>query len=385
MRRTDLAPVPFSRPTFGRAERRYVAEALASGFIGGRGRFSERCEALIAARCGGAPAILTASCGTALEMAALALGIGPGDRIIAPAFTFPVTVTPFLLRGAAVDFADITRDTFNLDPDHVERLIGPATRAIVVVHYAGIAADMNRLGALARAHGIALVEDAAHGYGATLGGQPLGTFGSLGCFSFQNSKNLSAGEGGAIVVNDPALLDRIGDLAWKGTDKARFLAGAVPRYRWTALAASYAPSDVAAAVLLAQLERADDLARRRLALWRRYRRRLAPVAGRLGLSLPHEPDGAGHNGHLFAVLLPDTAARDGFIAHARAHEIVCVDHYQPLHLAPYARDALGIDVRLPVAEDVAARLVRLPLFAHLPAAAVDRVCDTLIGFLEGRR
>lgn len=374
-------PIPFQRPTFGRAERRYVAEALDSGFIGGRGRFTQRCEALISAACADHPVLLTASCGSALEMAALALGIGPGDRIIAPSFTFPITVTPFLLRGAAVDFADILPDSFNMDPDAVADLIGPHTRAIVVVHYAGVAADMARLARLADAHGIALVEDAAHAFGAALDDRPLGTFGRVGCFSFQNSKNLSAGEGGAIVVNDPDLLEPLTEMAWKGTDKARFAAGAVARYQWTALASSYAASDVAAAVLLAQIERAPDLTARRLRLWQRYRRRLAGDARAAGLVLPSPPPSHRHNAHLFAVLMPDRATRDRFLAHSAARGILCVDHYQPLHSAPYARTVLGCNAHLPVTEDVAARIVRLPLFAHLRAGDVERVCDTLLDFL----
>ncbi|WP_374446844.1 dTDP-4-amino-4,6-dideoxygalactose transaminase [Stella sp.] len=373
--------IPFQRPTFGRTERRYVGEALRSGFIGGRGAFTRRCEAAISAACADHPVILTASCGTALEMSALALGIGPGDRVIAPSFTFPITVTPFLLRGAAVDFADILPDSFNLDPDSVARLVGPRTRAIVVVHYAGVAADMARLGQIADQHGLALVEDAAHAYGATLDGRPLGTFGRLGCFSFQNSKNLSAGEGGAIVVNDPALLEPLTEMAWKGTDKARFAAGEVPRYQWTSLASSYAPSDVTAAVLLAQLERAPELTQRRLRLWARYRRRLAPAAAS-GIALPSPPPSHRHNAHIFALLMRDRAQRDRFLAHAGKNGILCVDHYQPLHTAPYARDRLGCTEHLPVTEDVAARIVRLPLFAHLRAAEVDRVCDMLLGFLE---
>lgn len=377
--------IPFQRPTFGRAERRYVGEALRSGFVGGRGAFTRRCEAAISAACGGRPVILTSSCGTALEMAALALGIGPGDRIIAPSFTFPITVTPFLLRGAAVDFADILPDSFNLDPDSVAGLVTPQTRAIVVVHYAGVAADMIRLAQIADEHGLAIVEDAAHAYGAALGDRPLGTIGRLGCFSFQNSKNLSAGEGGALVVNDPTLLDSLTELAWKGTDKARFQAGQVARYQWTSLASSYAASDVAAAVLLAQLERAPDLTRRRRRLWHRYRRRLLPLAKDGRIALPSPPPEHRHNAHLFAVLLRDRDQRDRFLAHAGAGGILCVDHYQPLHDAPYARARLGCVQHLPVTEDVASRIVRLPLFAHLRAAEVDRVCDTLLEFLEAER
>ena len=375
------ATIPFNRPHRSGREVTLVAEALASDRWCGDGPFTARAAALVSAEVGGGEVLLTTSCTHALELAALLLDVGPGDEVIVPAFTFVSTAAAFALRGATIRFADVEPATLNLDPAHVARLAGPRTRALVPVHYAGVACDHEALAAaLAGAPAAAIVEDNAHGLFGRWRGRPLGSLGRLATQSFHETKNVSCGEGGALVINDPALLDRAEVLREKGTNRARFFRGQVDKYTWVDVGSSYLPADLLAAVLVAQLEDAARIQAARQATWARYHAELAPWAARHGVQLPHVPDGAVQPAHLYWLRVRDLDARSRLLAHLAARGVQATFHYQPLHLSDVGRKAGGAAGDCPVTELAADTLVRLPLYADLAAADVDRVIAAVTAF-----
>jgi dTDP-4-amino-4,6-dideoxygalactose transaminase len=313
-------------------------------------------------------------------MAALLLDIGPGDDVVGPSFTFVSSFNAFVLRGARPVFADVRPDTMNLDPASLESRLTPRTRAIVVVHYAGVACDMEAIGRIAASRGIPIVEDNAHGLFGAWRGRPLGTFGALAALSFHETKNVTCGEGGALVVNDPAFAERAEILREKGTDRSKFFRGEVDKYAWRDLGSSYVPSDILAAFLFAQLERREEIQRRRLACWHAYRDGLAGWAAASGVALPAIPDGCEQPGHLFYLVLPSAAARDAFLAHMRELDIGAVFHYLPLHLSDMGRRFGGRSGDCPVTERVSACLVRLPLSGGLTDAEQREIIETVIRF-----
>jgi dTDP-4-amino-4,6-dideoxygalactose transaminase len=369
---TDI-DIPFNRPAVVGDEWRYMQEATAAGRLSGDGPFSRRCQALLEEELGAARVLLTTSCTHALEMSALLLDLGPGDEVIIPSFTFVSTVNAFVLRGARPVFADIRADTLNLDERQLARLIGPRTRAIVPVHYAGVACDMTEIMRLAGENGIAVVEDNAHGLFGRLHGRKLGTFGCLAALSFHETKNVSCGEGGALILNDARLVERAEIVREKGTNRSQFFRGMVDKYTWVDVGSSYLPSDLLAAWLLAQLEARDRIQAARRRIWERYERELAGWAAASGTRLPVVPAGCQQPHHLFHLLLPSLAARQGLIAHLRQRGILAVFHYGPLHLSSYARQIGAGGGDCPVAADAADRLLRLPLFYDLTAADQARV------------
>lgn len=305
-----MQPIPFNRPLVTDRGGEYVRQALAARHLSGDGPFTRRCHALLE-RMTGAPKVLLTTSGThALEMAALLLDIGPGDEVVVPAFTFVSTANAFVLRGARVVFADVRPDTLNLDPAHLAGLVGGRTRAVVPVHYAGVGCDMPAIRAAADRHGAAVVEDNAHGLTGTYFGRPLGSFGALAALSFHETKNFSCGEGGALVVNDPGLVERAEIVREKGTNRSRFFRGQVDKYRWVDVGSSYLPSEVLAALLASQLEIADQLQARRKAVWDRYAGELRDWAAGVGAVLPTFPAGCDHPAHLFYVLLPTEGVPD---------------------------------------------------------------------------
>ncbi len=379
--------VPFRRPAVVGNELAYLAEAARSGAVGGNGPFTERCCRLLERRFGIARVLLTPSCSAALEMACQLADLRPGDEVVLPSFTYAATANAVVRLGARPVFVDIRPDTLNLDERLVERALTPRTRAILAVHYAGVGCALDELLALARAHGLVLIEDAAQGVDAAYRGRALGSIGALGCYSFHESKTCSCGQGGALCVNRPELADRAERIQAKGTNSRAFRRGLVPSYTWTDLGSGYVPNELTAAYLLAQLEQLDVLTARRRAQHARYRELLAPYAGR-GLTLPAVPDGCAPNGHLFHVLLPDGAGRDALIADLGRAGIEAVFHYVPLHASPMGRRVGLVPRPLPVTESVSKRLVRLPLFHGLTDAQQRRIAARIGAFLEqglGRR
>lgn len=370
--------IPFNRPSVGALERRYVLEALDQAYLQGSGAFTDRCQRRLETDLGCARALLTPSGSHALDMMALLLDVGPGDEVVMPAFTFVSTANSFLIRGAKPVFADIRRDTLNLDERTLEARLTPRTRAIVPVHYGGVACDMDGILAVAGRAGIPVVEDNAHGLHGAYRGRLLGTFGPVAAQSFHASKNLTAGEGGALIVNDPALAERA-EIIWeKGTNRHRFLRGEIDRYTWVDVGSSFLPSELQAALLWAQFERCDELQAARARVWQGYAGRLAPWAASRGVTLPTVPDGCRPSWHLFFLLVPSADRRDPLIRHLAAAGIQAASHYVPLHTSPMGQ-RLGYAVGdCPVTEDVSARLVRLPLFAGLGDTEIDRVCQAVM-------
>ncbi len=372
--------IPFNAPYFTGREFDYVQEAIKNGHFSGDGPFTHRCERLLEEMLGAPRVLLTTSCTHALEMAALLLDIAPGDEVIVPAFTFVSTANAFVLRGARPVFADVRPDTLNLDERQLERLIGPRTRAIVPVHYAGIGCEMDRILELAEPRGIAVVEDNAHGLLGRYAGRPLGAYGRLATQSFHETKNFSCGEGGALVLNDPTLVERAEIMREKGTDRARFFRGAVDKYTWVDLGSSYVPSDVLAAFLYAQLEAADEIQGARHRIWDRYHAELKPWATKHGVQQPLVPADREQAYHLYYLVLPSAGARAQLIAHLHSRGVHSVFHYLPLNTSPMGQQLGGEPGGCPVAEDVADRLVRLPLFNALDSDSQARVVAAVLEF-----
>jgi dTDP-4-amino-4,6-dideoxygalactose transaminase len=357
--------IPFNRPSFGERERCYLADALGGNTVAGDGPFTRRCHALLEAELGVAKALLTTSCTHALEMAALLIDVGPGDEVIMPSFTFVSTANAFVLRGARPVFADIRPDTLNIDERLLERLITPRTKAIVVVHYAGVGCEMDTILAIAARHQLAVIEDNAHGLFGSYKGQYLGTFGCLATQSFHETKNFSCGEGGALLINDPQLVERAEIIREKGTNRSRFFRGEVDKYSWVGLGSSYLPSDMLAAILRAQLERREQIQASRARVFAFYREHLADWAAANGVLLPQVPPECQQSYHMFFLVMPSLAARQALIAHLKVRGILAVFHYVPLHTSQMGRSFGSMPGDCPVTEQVSDRLLRLPFFTDL--------------------
>lgn len=372
--------IPFNRPYVGGSTRQYLLEALDSGHLAGDGEFTRRSRALLES-CTGTPRVLiTTSCTHALEMAALLLDIAPGDEVILPTFTFVSTANAFVLRGATPRFLDIRPDTLNLDERLLDDAITDRSRVIVPVHYAGVGCEMDAILRVASSRPkLAVVEDNAHGLFGTYRGRQLGTFGALATLSFHETKNLSCGEGGALIVNDPELAERAEIIREKGTNRGRFFRGLVDKYTWVDVGSSYLPSELLASVLLAQLEARDLIQQTRRRIWERYARDLAGWAAERGVRLPVVPHHCGQAWHLFYLLLPSLKTRQRLIAHLKARDISAVFHYVPLHLSEMGRRLGGTEGLCPVAENLSERLLRLPLFVDLEPEQ-DRVIEALLEF-----
>jgi dTDP-4-amino-4,6-dideoxygalactose transaminase len=373
--------IPFNRSSLVGREQEYIAQAMAIGQVAGDQAFTKKCHALLERELGVARALLTTSCTHALEMAAILLDVRPGDEVIVPAFTFVSTANAFVLRGARPVFVDVRPDTLNLDESLLERAVTPRTRAIVPVHYAGVACEMDAIGTIARRHDVAVVEDAAHGLFARYRGKPLGTFGALATLSFHETKNFTCGEGGALLINDPSLVERAEIVREKGTNRTRFFRGEVDKYTWVDVGSSYLMSDVLAAVLYGQLEAWPRVQARRKEIWQRYDAALAGWAEARSVRRPVVPADCRQAYHMYYLLLPSPAARAAVIEQLKARGILSVLHYQPLHVSPMGRSFGGKPGDCPVAEDVSDRLLRLPFYNALSDADQDEV----IGALKGTR
>jgi dTDP-4-amino-4,6-dideoxygalactose transaminase len=365
--------IPFNRPCLAGNELGYIADVIRLGHASGDGPYTRKCHALLEEILGVPKTLLTTSCTHALEMAALLLDIGAGDEVIVPSFTFVSTVNAFVLRGARPVFADVRPDTLNLDETRLECLITPRTTAIVAVHYAGVGCEMTPIIEMAERHGVAVVEDNAHGLFGKYKGKLLGTFGCLATQSFHETKNLTCGEGGALLINDSRYVERAEIVREKGTDRGRFFRGQVDKYTWVDLGSSYLPSDILAAYLYAQLEARERIQARRREIWERYYEALAGWADGQSVRLPIVPPHCEQPYHMFHLLLPSLERRQALIAHLRAEGILAVFHYLPLHLSAMGRRFGGRPGDCPVTEDVSDRLLRLPFFNDLTSEDHEHV------------
>ncbi len=372
--------IPFNKPYMTGKELEYITDAVTSGQLSGDGRYTKKCHVWLEQALGVPKALLTTNCTHALEMSALLLDLQPGDEVIVPSFTFVSTVNAFVLRGAKPVFADIRPDTLNLDETQFEGLITPRTRAIVPVHYAGVGCAMDVIMRVAEAHNVTVIEDNAHGLFGRYQGQYLGTFGALSTQSFHETKNFTCGEGGALLINDPALADRAEIIREKGTNRSRFFRGMVDKYTWVDIGSSYLPSDALAAFLWAQFEARDDIQARRAHLWARYDRELAGWAAANEIRRPVVPADCEQAYHMYYLLLPSLAARTALIDHLKARDILAVFHYLPLHLSDMGRKFGGQPGDCPVTEDLSNRLLRLPFFNSMTEAEQSRVIEALLAY-----
>lgn len=369
--------IPFHVAHIGEAEYQYVAEALSSGDLSGDGPFSRRCGAWLQEATGGAEALLTPSGTAALEMAALLVDIEAGDEIIMPSFTFPSTANAFVLRGATPVFVDIRPDTLNLDERLIEAALTPRTRAVVPVHYAGVACEMDVITEISRSRGLRVIADAAQSIGSFFHSRPVAGLGDLSALSFHDTKVVGTGEGGALLINDRTLNARAEIIREKGTNRSQYLRGEVDKYTWIDIGSSFLVGELTAAMLLAQLEASGTMIGRRLALWERYHERLAPLEAAERLQRPHVPAHCTHNGHFYYVLLPSAEARHATMDLMRANKIQCASHYVPLHSSTAGRRFGKVAQEMVVTDDVAGRLLRLPLWVGLTEAQQDLVANIL--------
>ena len=357
--------IPFNKPYMTGKELWYIAQAHAKGHLAGDGSFSKRCNAWLEARTGASKALLTHSCTAALEMAAILAEVQPSDEVIMPSYTFVSTANAFVLRGAVPVFVDIRADTLNIDETLIEAAITDKTRAIVPVHYAGVGCEMDAIMAIADKHKLLVIEDAAQATLASYKGRPLGSIGQLAALSFHETKNIIAGEGGALLVNATRFAERAEIIREKGTNRSQFFRGQVDKYSWVDIGSSYLPGEIIAAFLWAQMEEADTITRQRLALWNTYHQWLAEPERAGKIRRPVIPGHCGHNAHMYYLLLPDLDRRTAFIDKLRRVDINTVFHYIPLHSAPAGRRYARAHGDLKVTDDVSNRLVRLPLWSGL--------------------
>ena len=374
--------IPFNKPYMTGKEAEYIRQAVGTGHISGNGVFTKKCQAFFEQRYGFKKCLLTTSCTDALEMAALLTGVGPGDEVIVPSYTFVSTALAFVRTGARIVFCDSCADNPNIDPVEIEKLITPKTKVIVPVHYAGVACDMDAIMAIAERHGLLVVEDAAQAIDSFyISGEdaasplkrPLGGIGHLAAFSFHETKNIISGEGGLLVVNDERFIRRAEILWEKGTNRAEFFRGEVNKYGWVDIGSSFLPSEIVAAFLWAQLENLDRIQDKRKAIWNAYYEELEPLADKGVFSLPVVPETATNNAHMFYLLFPNLAKRMDFIAKMKAKEVMCPFHYLALHSSEFYKGKHD-NRQLPNCDCYADRLVRLPLFYDLD---VNMVIDAV--------
>lgn len=369
--------IPFNRPYMTGKELYYIAEAKFGNKLAGDGPFTMYCHNWLEHKSGCNKALLTHSCTAALEMAALLLDIQPGDEVIMPSYTFVSTANAFVLRGGVPVFVDIREDTLNLDERLIEAAITSRTRAIVPVHYAGVACEMDAIMAIAARHELKVVEDAAQGVMASYKGRPLGSIGDLGAYSFHETKNVISGEGGALLVNDPVLTQRAEIIREKGTDRSRFFRGEVDKYTWQEVGSSFLPGELIAAFLWAQLEEAEQITEGRLAIWQRYHDLLQPLEEQGFLRRPIIPTDCQHNAHMYYVLLAPEIDRRHVLTELKKNEINAVFHYVPLHSSPGGRRYGRTHGDLTVTEGHSERLLRLPLWHSLSLQQQERIVQTL--------
>lgn len=376
--------IPFNRAALDGREADYIREAVEGGHISGDGPFTKRCQALLESELGAVRVLLTTSCTHALEMAGMLAGVGPGDEVVVPSFTFVSTANAFAVRGARVVFCDIRRDTLNMDERMVGELTTERTKVVAPVHYAGVGCEMGAIAEAAARCGAVVVEDNAHGLFGRRGGVLLGSTGAMSTLSFHETKNLTCGEGGALVINDGSYVERAEVLREKGTDRSRFFRGQVDKYTWTDVGSSYVPSEILSAVLWAQLEQRERIQRRREEIWRRYDKGLRGWAARHGVGLPTVPPDCGQSYHMYYLLMPGLEERQRMIEHLKSRGILSVFHYLPLHLSPMGVRNGGRRGQCPVTEEMSDRILRLPFYRGMTWSEQDEVMETVMR-LEGYR
>jgi dTDP-4-amino-4,6-dideoxygalactose transaminase len=378
------ARIPFNKPFIAGKELYYIAKAVAYGNVAGDGHFTKECSRFLEERYGVHKALMTPSCTAALEMAALLAGVGPGDEVILPSFTFVSTANAFVRLGARPVFVDIRSDTLNLDEQLVEAAITPRTKVIFPVHYAGVACEMETILKIAARHNLLVIEDAAQGVHASYKGRALGAMAPLAAYSFHETKNLICGEGGALCINDLAFVDRAEIIRDKGTNRRQFFRGLVDKYTWVDVGSSYVPSEINCAFLYAQLELADAITQRRRDIYNAYEEGLAPLEFDGLLRLPRVPANCVSNCHMFYILLPDAATRDALLAHLTARSINAVFHYIPLHSSPMGMSFGYKPGDLPVTESLSSRLLRLPFYYEITDDHQAEVIREIATFLKSR-
>jgi len=377
------APIPFNKPFIAGKELYYVAQAVTSGRIAADGAFTKKCCQLFEERFGIQKVLMTPSCTAALEMAAMLCDLRPGDEVILPSFTFVSTANAFVQLGAKPVFVDIRPDTLNLDEELIEGAITPHTKAIFPVHYAGVSCAMERIMTIATRHHLLVVEDAAQGVNAFYDGRALGTIGQLGTYSFHDTKNYVSGEGGALCINTPEMVERAEIIRDKGTNRSQFFRGEVDKYTWVDVGSSYVPSEICCAFLYAQLEMLDAISARRRTIYERYFQYLQPLETQGLLRLPRIPEVCTSNYHIFYILLSDMQTRDALMASLKQHGIQAVFHYIPLHSSPMGQKFGYREGDLPVTEDLSGRLLRLPLYCDITEEEQVRVVQHITTFLQG--
>ena len=367
--------IPFNKPYLTGKELSNIAEAHIHAQLAGDGKFTRACQAWLENMGGHEKALLTHSCTAALEMAALLCDIGPGDEVILPSYTFVSTANAFVLRGAVPIFVDIRMDTLNIDETKIEKAITHRTKAIVPVHYAGVACEMDAIMDIANRHNLFVIEDAAQACMSRYKGRQLGSIGHLGCFSFHETKNIISGEGGALLINTPSLVDRAEIIREKGTNRSRFLRGETDKYTWTDIGSSFLPGEIVAAFLWAQMERAEEITKKRLAIWNYYHQKLESLGTHF--RRPRVPKGCVHNAHMYYLINQTGKDRQLIIDSLKADGIHAVFHYVPLHSSPFGRQFRQKQPELPVTDFVSANLIRLPLWTGLGTEEQDRVVNHL--------
>lgn len=376
--------IPFNKPYLTGKEAHYIYQAVYTGKLSGNGDFTKKCQKYLEDRYGFKKALLTTSGTDALEMCAMLADIKPGDEVIVPSYTFVSSALAFIREGAKVVFADSMESNPNIDAEKLEELITPRTKAIVVVHYAGVACDMDKVMEIAQKHNLIVIEDAAQAIDSFYKGRPLGTIGHLGAFSFHETKNIISGEGGLLTINDPRFIRRA-EIIWeKGTNRAEFFRGEVNKYGWVDRGSSFLPSELTAGFLWAQLENLDEIQKHRKALWEAYLQALIPLAEKGYFSLPHIPDYATNNAHMFYIVLPDLETRTRLIAYLKERGINAVFHYLSLHSSSYYKDKHD-GRELPMCDHYADCLVRLPLFYELTLEQVKEITDAIKDFFEEKK
>lgn len=375
--------IPFNRPPCVGNEQNYIEEAIKRRKICGDGEFTKRCSTWIEETTETAKALLTTSCTHAIEMAALLADISYGDEIIIPSYTFVSTADAFVLRGARIVFIDIRPDTMNIDENLIEAAITKRTRAIVPVHYAGIACEMDTIMDIARQYQLTVIEDAAQGILSTYKGKPLGTFGDYGCLSFHETKNLSMGEGGALLIKNSADAERAEIIREKGTNRSKFFRGQIDKYTWVDAGSSYLPSELNAAYLWGQCENADKIQKERIHRWNQYYERLSELKIQGRIELPVIPEGCENNAHMFYIKVRDLSERDRLIQYLKEHEILSAFHYIPLHTFPAGRRFGYFHGRDIYTTKESERLLRLPMFYGLKETEVDYITDCVRNFYNG--
>ena len=372
--------IPFNKPSLSGNELQYIADAINQGHLSGDGIYTRKCSLLLEEALGVHKVMITTNCTHALEMTAFLLNIAPGDEVIIPSFTFVSTVNAFVLRGARPVFIDIRSDTLNLNESQLESLITSRTRAVVVVHYAGVGCEMDTILNIAGQKGLHIVEDNAHGLFGKYRGRYLGTFGSLATQSFHETKNFTCGEGGALLINDPALIERAEIIREKGTNRSRFFRGEIDKYSWVDVGSSYLPSEILAAFLFAQLESREKIQQRRKFIWEYYQAHLQDWVRDNHVRLPSIPEYCEQPYHIFYMLLPSLDIRQTLINHLKQNGIWSVFHYLPLHLSDMGLSFGGRKGDCPVTEDISDRLLRLPFYSPMTNEELNKVVDAIQRF-----